>query len=40
MAGNFNIRDSNWDYLYPFHLIYSDTLLEIVNSLDITSLRS
>jgi len=22
MAGNFNIRDSNWDLCYHFHLVY------------------
>ena len=32
IAGNFNIRDSNWNLCYPFHLIYSDSLLEITDS--------
>jgi len=32
MASNFNIRNSNWDPCYSFHLIYSNSLLEIVDS--------
>jgi len=31
MAGDLNIRDSNWDPCYPFHSIYSDFLLEITD---------
>jgi len=26
MTSNFNIRDSTWDPLFPYHLIYEDTL--------------
>ena len=32
MAGNFNIRDNDWDLLYPFYSVYSDILLEIADS--------
>ena len=35
MAGNFNIRDSNWDPSYSFHSIYTDSLLEIVDLFDL-----
>jgi len=35
IAGDFNIRDSNWDSLFSFHLIHSDLLTDIVNSLDL-----
>ena len=35
IAGNFNIRDNDWDPLYPFHSIHSDTLLEIVDFFDL-----
>ena len=34
IAGDFNIRDSDWDLSYPFHSIHTDSLLEIVNSFD------
>jgi len=33
MADNFNIRSNNWDLLYIFHSIYSDTLLDIADFL-------
>ena len=35
MTGNFNIRDSIWNNLYFFHLIYSDTIFDIADSFDI-----
>ena len=35
MTRNFNIRDNIWDSLFPHHSIYSDTLTEIANSLNI-----
>jgi len=35
MAEDFNIRDSNWNSSYSFHLIYSDTLFEVANSFDL-----
>jgi len=35
MAGDFNIRDSDWDPSYSFHLIHSDSLLEVANFLNI-----
>ena len=36
MAGNFNIRDSDWDLLYLFYFSYSNSLVEIANSFDLT----
>ena len=36
MAGNFNIRDSDWDLLYLFYSSYSDSLVEIANSFNLT----
>ena len=38
MAGDFNIRDSNWDYYFPFHSMYSDMLFEIADSFDLSIL--
>jgi len=35
MIGDFNIRDSSWDPLLPNHLIHSDTLTDIANSLNL-----
>ena len=35
MAGNFNIRDSDWNSSYPFYSIHTDSLLEIVDSFDL-----
>ena len=35
MAEDFNIRDSDWNSSYPFHLIHSDSLLEVANSLNL-----
>jgi len=35
ITGNFNIRDSSWDPLFYFHLIHSDLLSDIANSLDL-----
>ena len=35
MAGNFNIRDSNWKSSYSFYSIHSDTLLKIVDFFDL-----
>jgi len=32
MIGNFNIRDSNWNPLYSYHLLYTDTLWEVIDS--------
>lgn len=34
MAGNFNIRSNDWNSLYLFYSIYSNTLLEISDSFD------
>ena len=33
MTGDFNIRDNDWDLFYSHYLFYTDTLLEIANSL-------
>ena len=35
MASDFNIRDRNWDPSYPFHLIHSNSLTDIVDSFDL-----
>ena len=32
MTGNFNIRDSLWDPLFPYYLIHSNILTDIANS--------
>ena len=42
MTGDFNIRDSLWDPLFPNHSVYSELLAEIANSfqLSISSLTS
>jgi len=38
MAGNSNIRDNDWNILYPFHLVHSDVLFEIADSFNLTLL--
>jgi len=35
MTGDFNIGDSDWDSSYPYHLVFSDTLLEITDYFDL-----
>jgi len=35
MAGDFNIRNSDWDLSYPFHSIHTDSLLEIADLFDL-----
>ena len=35
ITGDFNIRDSFWDSLFPNHLTYSDTLTDIADSLNL-----
>jgi len=35
ITSNFNIRDSNWDPLYPFHLVYSNLLVDITDAFDL-----
>jgi len=40
MAGNFNIRNSDWDFSYPFYLVYNDTLLNIADLFDLKLLCS
>ena len=35
MTGNFNIRDSSWDPLFPNHSVYSDILTDIADSLNL-----
>ena len=31
ITGNFNIRDSIWNFFYSFHLVYSDNLFDIAD---------
>jgi len=31
MTNDFNIRDSDWNPSYPFHLVYSDLLIDIAD---------
>jgi len=35
MIGDFNIRDNDWDLLYPHYSIYADSLREIVDSFNL-----
>ena len=35
ITGNLNIRDNNWDPLYPFHSSHSNILLEIADSFNL-----
>ena len=35
MAGDFNIRDSSWDFSFPHHSIHCDLLNDIANSMDL-----
>jgi len=35
MAGDFNIRDKDWDSSYPFHSTHSDFLFDITDSFDL-----
>jgi len=35
MIEDFNIRDNNWDILYPHHLIYANTLKDITDSFNL-----
>jgi len=35
MAGDFNIRDNNWNLLYLHYLTYKDTLREIADSFNL-----
>ena len=35
IASDFNIRNSNWNLSYLFHLVYTDSLLEIVDYFDL-----
>jgi len=32
MMGDFNIRDSIWDFNFPFHSSHSDSLFDIADS--------
>ena len=34
ITGNFNIRNSDWDPVYSYHSLHTDTLCEISDSLD------
>jgi len=35
MAGNFNIRDSFWNLLFPYYSSHSDLLIDITDSLSL-----
>ena len=35
MTGDFKIRDSSWDLLFPFHLSYNNLLSNIADSLNL-----
>jgi len=39
-AFSFNIRNSNWDPSYTFHLIHSNLLVDIADSFDFSLLHS
>ena len=34
MTGDFNIRDSSWDPLFPFHLSHNNLLSDVADSLN------
>ena len=36
MTVNFNIRDNDWDLLYPHHSVYTNTLMEIADSFNLS----
>ena len=36
MAGDFNIRNSDWDSSYSFHLSHNNILLEIADYFDLS----
>jgi len=40
MADNFNIRDSNWNSIFPFHSVHSNLLTDIVESMDLCLSKS
>jgi len=40
ISGNFNIRNSDWNPLFPYHLIHANYLLEIANLLNLERLLS
>ena len=40
IAGNFNIRDSNWNPTFPFHSVHSNLLTDIVDSIDLCLSKS
>ena len=35
MTRDFNIRDNNWDLVYPYYSTHTDILMEIADSLDL-----
>ena len=35
MAGDFNIRDNDWNPSYPFYSFHSDSLVKITDSFDL-----
>ena len=40
IVGDFNIRNSDWDSFYPFHLTHSNSLIEVADSFDLKLLSS
>ena len=40
MTGDFNIRDSSWDPLFPHYLIYWNILTDIANSMNLCIFKS
>ena len=36
IIGDFNIRDSSWDPLFPNHSVHSKLLIDIANSLNLS----
>ena len=40
MAGDFNIRNSSWNPSFSFHSIYSNLLMDITDSLDLSLSKS
>ena len=40
MTGDFNIRNSNWDSNFSFHLVYSNLLIDIIDMFDLSFLNS
>jgi len=35
MIGDFNIRDNDWNLLYFYHSVHTDTLIEIADAFNL-----